>query len=267
MVTDDDDEKIHGSAGVQSVETGASLLLALAELGRSAPLKDIAAAAGMHPAKAHRYIASFIRSKLIARDIGGGYGFGSLAVRIGIAALTDVDIVRMAPPYIAALRTTIEETVALSVWGTYGPTFLYIEEAARTVLLSVKAGSVVPLLSSATGRVFAAFHAQHIVAQFIKRELLASTPALNASAVLSAQEADSVISEVRRVGSAAVSGQVFDAISAPIFNHQNKLVAAITAVGAPNAFPASIDHFVHNQVRATAAELSMMLGCRKAYPG
>ena len=266
MLPEDDEEKNDGSAGVQSVETGARLLLALAELGRSASLKDIAAAADMHPAKAHRYIASFVRSKLIARDVGGGYGFGSLAVRIGIAALTDVDIVRIAPPYIAMLRTTIDETVALSVWGTYGPTFIHIEEAARTVLLSVKAGSVVPLLASATGRVFAAFHEPHVVEPFIKRELSASTPALNASVVFSPNEADQVISDVRRIGSAAISGQVFDAISAPVFNHQEKLVAAITALGAPKAFPAPIDHFVHSQVRATAAELSTMLGSRKAYP-
>ena len=40
--------------GIQSIEVGGALLRALAHHGRALALKDLAAEAGMTPAKAHR---------------------------------------------------------------------------------------------------------------------------------------------------------------------------------------------------------------------
>ena len=44
------------SNGVQSLEVGLSVLNVLIEAGEALMLKDVAAAADMHPAKAHRYL-------------------------------------------------------------------------------------------------------------------------------------------------------------------------------------------------------------------
>ena len=47
--------------GVQSIEVGASLLRALVNSSKAMMLRDLAAAAKMPPAKAHRYLVSFMR--------------------------------------------------------------------------------------------------------------------------------------------------------------------------------------------------------------
>ena len=54
--------------GIQSVEVGGQLLLALAHQGRPMALKDLAREAGMTAAKAHPYLVSFGKLGLIEQD-------------------------------------------------------------------------------------------------------------------------------------------------------------------------------------------------------
>jgi len=53
------------SRGIQSIEVGGELLRALARSGEPMMLRDLAREAGMTPAKAHPYLASFSRIGLI----------------------------------------------------------------------------------------------------------------------------------------------------------------------------------------------------------
>jgi len=61
-----------GPRGIQSIEVGGQLLLALAHHGRPMALKDLAREAGMTPAKAHPYLVSFIKLGLVEQDSGSG---------------------------------------------------------------------------------------------------------------------------------------------------------------------------------------------------
>ena len=45
--------------GIQSIEAGGQLLLALGSHGRPMPLRELAKAADMAPGKAHPYLVSF----------------------------------------------------------------------------------------------------------------------------------------------------------------------------------------------------------------
>ncbi|HSW19570.1 MAG TPA: helix-turn-helix domain-containing protein, partial [Ramlibacter sp.] len=64
-------------SGVQAVDTAVKVLTALLEMGAPMSLKAVAAGADMPPPKAHRYLVSFCRGGLAARDpINGGYRLG-----------------------------------------------------------------------------------------------------------------------------------------------------------------------------------------------
>jgi len=58
--------------GIQSIEVGTRLLRALAAHGRAMMLRDVARHAGMPPAKAHRYLVSFMRMGLVEQDANTG---------------------------------------------------------------------------------------------------------------------------------------------------------------------------------------------------
>src|SRR3569833_3417707 len=142
------------SRGIQSIEVGGELLSALARCGEPMMLRDLAREAGMTPAKAHPYLASFSRIGLIEQDeTTGRYEIGALALELGLISLRRLSGVRIAQPKIAALASQIGHAVS----GTHGPTVVQLEEPGQPVHIVMRAGSVMAQQKTATGRAFAAF--------------------------------------------------------------------------------------------------------------
>ncbi len=244
------------SGGVQSIETGVRVLEALAELGPAPMLKTLAARAGMPPAKAHRYLASFERTGLVDREPDSGrYRLGPTARRIGFAALHGLDVVRVAAPMMAAIRDELDETVGLAVWSGHGPTFVWLEEvASRPVAVTIREGTIMPMLSSATGRVFGAWMPASMVRPLIERERAASG---------STDDGAAPFAETRRRGVGRTLGEVHPGIhglSAPIFDHRGALVAALSTIGPAGGFDASYGGQVARRLRAAADRISRALG-------
>jgi len=84
-------------AGIQSVEVGFALLDVLAKAEGPLMLRDLAAAAGMSAAKAHRYLVSFQRLALVTQDHASTrYDLGPAALQLGLASLSRLDPVKLA---------------------------------------------------------------------------------------------------------------------------------------------------------------------------
>jgi hypothetical protein len=90
--------------GIQSIEVGVPLLRVLADHGAPMMLRDLAIAAGMPAAKAHRYLVSLVRTGLVMQDsLSGRYDLGHFALELGLACIARLDPVRMANPVLDAL--------------------------------------------------------------------------------------------------------------------------------------------------------------------
>src|SRR6476469_7968018 len=113
-------------AGIQSVEVGFSLLEALGRAAGPQMLRDLAAAAGMSAAKAHRYLVSIQRLALVVQDAGTTrYDLGPAALKLGLASLARLDAVKLARERAGPLMERIGHTLALAVWGNHGPTIVH----------------------------------------------------------------------------------------------------------------------------------------------
>src|SRR5215475_11077859 len=76
-----DDASENAQRAVQSVEVGGRLLLVLAAHEEPMALKDLAAGAGLPPARAHPYLVSFGKLRLVEQDPGSGrYALGAAAL-------------------------------------------------------------------------------------------------------------------------------------------------------------------------------------------
>lgn len=250
--------------GIQSIEVGARLLQALAESGGAMMLRDLASAAGMPAAKAHRYLVSFVRIGLVSQDAASGrYDLGAFALTLGLAALARLDAVRLATPHLERLNQRTGETVALAVWGNLGPTMVRWLEARRPVTVNLRTGSVMSLIGSATGLAFAAFGDSPLVQQRIDEELAVAARAADDPRPKSRAELEPILAAARRHGLARVEGVVLpgiNAFGAPVFDHQGKLVLVITALGPAGLFPADWDSEAARLMKQTAADLSRELG-------
>jgi DNA-binding IclR family transcriptional regulator len=161
-------------AGIQSVEVGFALLEALTQAPSAMMLRDLALAACMSPAKAHRYLVSYQRLGLVAQDGSNTrYDLGPAALRLGLATLSRWNAVQLARSRMDALMNEIGHTVAaaVAVWGHHGPMIVHRQEPARAVTVNLRLGDVMPLLASATGRCFAAFATPAQVQPVLKAEV------------------------------------------------------------------------------------------------
>ena len=88
-------------------------------------LKDVAAAACMSAAKAHRYLVSFQRLGLVTQDARTArYDLGPAALKLGLASLARLDAMRCARAR-ARLDGADRPHLALAVWGNHGPTIVH----------------------------------------------------------------------------------------------------------------------------------------------
>ena len=119
-------------------------------------LKDLAAAADLPPSRAHPYLVSFGRLRLIEQDGAGKYALGPAALQVGLACLLQLDPVRVATPVAEELAAATGHAVALAIWGNFGPTIVRMIEARQPLHVAMRAGTVMSILGTATGRAFAA---------------------------------------------------------------------------------------------------------------
>lgn len=257
-------EQAKARRGIQSVEVGGKLLAALVDSAAPMSLGDLARQGGMPASKAHPYLVSFGKLGLVEQDPATGqYQLGPFALQMGLVSLQQMAPVRLAIPEITKLAASIDQTVALAVWGTHGPTVIYIVESTYPIHIAMRPGSVMSMLGTATGQVFSAFLPPKLVENMIERELPDTAVIGQSKTPLSRKEVDAKLSEVRARGIARVQGAPIpgvSAFSAPVFNHAHSIVLVITATGPTGTFSAAWDGPIATQIRACADRLSRVLG-------
>ena len=255
-------------AGIQSVEVGFALLDVLAQAPGPLMLRDLAAQAGMSAAKAHRYLVSFQRLGLVVQDAATTrYELGPATLRLGLATLARLDAVKMARERLPALGEQTGHTLALAVWGNHGPTLVHWQESPTAVPVNLRLGDVMPMLSSATGRCFAAFlghgvgsdRAQALMAQEMAlvretgRQDVPGTPA----------ELQRMLEETRQQGLGRVRNVLLPGISgfcAPVFDADGHLALGVVSLGSTATFNVDWDGPLATALRVMAGQLSADLG-------
>ncbi|MDP3841130.1 MAG: IclR family transcriptional regulator [Oxalobacteraceae bacterium] len=256
-----------GKHGVQSLEIGMGLLRAMVAGQRSMMLKDIAAAADMPASKAHRYLVSLIRAGLVEQDpMTSRYNLGSFALNIGLVAIDRLDRVRLGLSAIAELRDAINETTALAVWGETGPVIVRWERPRRPITVNVVTGTALSLLTTASGRVFAAWLPKAFVDPLIANELKTKAP----PELKTRGDVETMLENVRAEGVAAISGNYMvkgvEAVAAPVFNFKNEITMALVVVGVEGMINMNPSSPVIAELRRSAKELSLRLGATRAQP-
>ena len=264
----DDDAALAGEeklrSGIQSIEVGFRLLDVLTHEPRAMMLRDLAHRAGMSPAKAHRYLVSFLRLGVVAQDpLSGRYELGGFALQLGLARLARVDGVKLARIALAELRDRLDLTVGIAVWGNQGPTVVHWMESSHPAKASLKLGDVMPLLGSATGLLFAAYLPSGKTIAMIERELADTRRGSHSGGPRTPEEVERVLADVRAHEAARVEGMLLPTIHAfcmPVFDSTGDLALGLIALGHEGAFDIRWGGEIDMALRECARALSYELG-------
>ncbi|WP_438395160.1 IclR family transcriptional regulator [Caballeronia sp. DA-9] len=252
--SDSAEEKLR--SGIQSIEVGFRLLDVLTNEPRAMMLRDLARCAGMSPAKAHRYLVSFLRLGVVSQDpVSGRYELGGFALQMGLARLARVDGVKLARIALTGLRDQLDQTVGIAVWGNQGPTVVHWMESSHPAKASLKLGDVMPLLSSATGLLFAACLPRSKTQDMLGRELAAKRQTM--------ADIEPVLADIRAHGASRVEGMLLPGIHAfcmPVFDSTGDLALGLIALGHEGSFDTRWGGEVDTALRACASQLSYELG-------
>lgn len=214
--------KLDAAQGVQSLEVGLALLRAFLDGEQPCNLSDLARRAGLHRAKAYRYLVSLQRAGWLAQDADTGLYEQGPAIRdLALDWWRGQDLLGRAMQAAATLARTLDETCFVALWRNDAATVARVFQPERTVAISVLEGSVLPPATSATGRLFAAW-----------RE--------DPSAGISAR----MRKAIRTAGVSGVTGDHvagINAVSAPVLDAQRHLALALTLVGPEATLDPSAD--------------------------
>lgn len=242
--------------GIQSIELGFRLLEALERSEAALSLSELSQRTGLSPSKARNYLVSLKRVALVQQDgVTGRYDLGPGALRLGLTALRRLEPIDLAYAEMRRALPAVGATLFLSVWGNVGPVIVRWLEGPHQVTVEVRSGSVLPVLNSATGRVFAAF-----------------LPSALTEAVIAAQSADTAIDRdsladlrraVRADGLGRVDGDLLPGISglaAPILDHEDRLRAVVTAIGKRGQIDLTSGGRLASELRALTQRVTHKIG-------
>lgn len=250
--------------GVQSVEIGGRLLGLLAQSSQPMMLRDLAQQAELTPGQAHAYMTSLRKLDMVEQDAASGrYRLGPFALTLGLARLRGSDPYRLAAEQAAQLAEQLNLMVAITVWGTHGPTIVLVQESSNYIHANVRPGGMFTVTGTATGKVFAAWLPRKLVEPVIAAEMQAVQKGWSDLGALSGAALDREIDKVRLDGIAATTDLPvpgISALSAPVFNHSVHLQLAITVIGPTPKIDVSLDGPHAAALLAFTRRLSEQLG-------
>ncbi|WCM23738.1 IclR family transcriptional regulator [Paraburkholderia bryophila] len=268
--------------GIQSVEVGGRVLLALAQARTPLALSDLATAAQLAPGQAHAYLVSLSRLGLIKRDeLSGRYEPGPLSLRLGLLHLQNQPAFRAAVPRVAALAEAIGFSVAICIAGPQGPTIVRYEHAGFPLHVNLHVGTVMSLPATSTGRVFCAYLPREVLDAMwanqsgARREANSASSASSATGATNAMSAmnamtppdesaafEAALNEIRARGlarSVDAPSPGISSLSAPVLDAEGGLSLALTVIGSTGAIDVAADGPIARALLAAAHDISAEL--------
>jgi DNA-binding IclR family transcriptional regulator len=245
--------------GIGSIGIGFRILDCLASGRMAMSLGAIANATSMAPSKVRFYLVSFLELGLVNQDTATGhYSLGPHAIRLGLAALEQFDVVTASKSALHHLVDQLGYSAFLAVWGNHGPTIVYRADGTHRTVLEVRVGSVLPMLNSAIGRVFLTYLPNTETDNLVRAELADERQSRSFRSTI-----QKIVKPTKANGVAVARGTLlagFTAIAAPILDHANLPLAAMSVIGRigsldddPRGAPASL-------LRSVTTKLAKQVG-------
>jgi DNA-binding IclR family transcriptional regulator len=216
--------------GIQSVEIAFRVLSALQRSHEPVALRDIAAHAGLTASATNNYLVSLVRTGLASvAGRPGHYRLGAASLALGMSALQQIDRYEVVRQEITALRDATARNSALTGWSEAGPISLFKQDGEHRGAFELRTG-IIPLTSTAAGRVFMACLRAAESLPLVEKELEASRVGA-AGAQAAVTEARRELDRNRYVAVTREHASGYVSIAAPVWDVHGEMRFAFSLMG------------------------------------
>jgi DNA-binding IclR family transcriptional regulator len=249
---------------VPSVDRAFAILELLAESQRGYSLSEISRKLGLPKSSIHLLITT-LESKgyLHKNESTGKYRFGLKLITLSRRAIDNLSLREEARPYLQALMLKTGLTVHLAVWEQNEAVIVEKVEAPGMLRLATSVGGRLGINSSAVGKALLAFLPEHEIARQVEGKRLAKH---NDNTIAAPSKMRRELEKIKSLGYAFEDeeGEIgFRCLGAPIFDHSNNVVAALSVAGTTSQIPHERADQLGKTVRAVANEISTHLWSAK----
>jgi len=222
---------------------------------------EISQKLGFHKATASRILQNLVRRGfLIQNSQTKKFILGPSVIELARAVNRSLksNLVHIAKPFVDDLRDRIKETIILEVLSGETTFMAYIAEGPRLVRLAGSIGDRVPIHASAGAKALLAFSPNDVRKRLLNVKLHRFTK----YTVTDKKKLNRQLGEIRRKGVAFDLEEIDEgtsAIGAPIFNHEDKPLAALVVAGPPQRVTSNSDYHLVTELKTAAAKISAQL--------
>jgi len=217
--------------GIAVVRRALDILEALAQTPRPLGPTELARRVGTTPSAAFRVLKTFEERGYVARDsVSGQYRLGTRLAYLGERSTGTLDLRHVARPVLEELHRRFRETVNLAVLDNDHIVYIDMIESDHELRMAARVGARDHPYSTSLGKAILAYLPEPELERYLQRPLPRRTPHTITDPV-------ALRAELERVRASGVAEDHEEneegacCVGAPVFDHQGRVVAAISVSG------------------------------------
>ena len=230
-------------------------------------LTEITERLGMGKSSAYKYLNTLEQLKLIERDpVTKKYRLGIRVLELSRAVLENLELRRVARPYLEELARKCNETVHLMVERDGEGIYIDKIDSPRAIRMYSQIGKRLPLHTGAVGKVLLAYMPEERINEIISKPLIKFTE----NTITDPEKLKEELRKIRERGYAIDNEEVeigLKCVGAPIRDHTGKVVASISISGPSTRFTDDKIREYIKLVKEYAMKISEALGYKPRKEG
>lgn len=248
----------HKTIGKTSIDKALEILLAFTPENPSMGTVEIGRKLGLHPATVNRIIQILAQKDFLKQDQKTKkFSLGASAFLLGRTIFQSVsnNLIRIAIPYLEDLCERLGETVVLEVMSGKDSVVAYVQQGKRGLAIGPKVGDILPNHAAAGAKAIISYLGSDMIESFIDKTM----PRFTHKTITKKEILIRELKKAKKNGVAFCREEMeigFNAIGAPIFNHDKRPIAAVVIAGLTHRVKCDIKSPMVAELKKTAASIS-----------
>jgi len=227
-------------------------------------LRELSEKSGLYKSRIHRLCGTLVALGFLNRMPSSSYRLGPKLMSLGKIYESTNTLVTMSRSIMKQLAEVSGESVALFSLDGEKSFCLARELGSSRLVFSIHEGDHMDLHASAAGRILMTYGPEELREKILSQTILER---FTSETITNPKKIKEELSTIRKCGYAINRGErelEVAAIAAPIFDHQNKVEAALAIVGPVQRFSVENEHEILKNLLEATRKISELLGAPRS---